>query len=139
MQLLDHAQKDHVHLKLKKQCKVQAPRRRHVVKSPTPPAGHAPPPILREKSMSCLPPPSELVTLRGIVKYSPYILKHGMQTLQSYTERNTSFVVKKSAVIQVYGACTSSGMGILEACRVAGTSIGFSEQVVWRWAKGGLC
>ena len=88
---------------IKKQCKVQAPRRRHVVKSPTPPPGHAPPPILRERSMSSLPPPSELVTLRGIVKYSPYILEQGMQTLQSYTERNTSFVVQKSVVIQVYG------------------------------------
>ena len=37
-----------------------------------------------------------------------------MQTLQSYTERNTSFVVQKSVVIQVYGACISSGIGILE-------------------------
>ena len=49
-----------------------------------------------------------------------------MQTLQSYTERNTSFVV----VIQVYGACIASGIGILEACRVTGTSMGFSEQVL---------
>ena len=89
--------------------------------------------------MTSLPPPSELVTLHGIVKYSPYILKQGMQTLQSYTERNTSFVVHKSVVIQVYGACISSGMGILEACRVVGTSMGFSEQVVRRWTKGGLC
>ena len=55
-----------------------------------------------------------------------------MQTLQSYTERNTSFVVQKSVVIQVYGACISSGMRILEACRVTGTSMGFSKQVVWR-------
>ena len=100
-----------------------------MVKSPTPPAGHAPPPILRERSMSSLPLPSELVTLRGIV---PYILEQGMQTLQSYTERNTSFVVQKSVVIQVYGACISSGIGILEACRVTGTSMGFSEQVVRR-------
>ena len=52
-----------------------------------------------------------------------------MQTLQSQTERNTSFVVQKSVVIQVYGACISSGIGILEAC---GTSMGFSEQVVRR-------
>ena len=52
-----------------------------------------------------------------------------MQTLQS---RNTSFVVQKSVVIQVYGACISSSMGILEACRVTGTSMGFSEQVVRR-------
>ena len=103
-----------------------------MVKSPTPPAGHAPPPILTERSMSSLPPPSELVTLHGIVKYSPYILEQGMQTLQSYTERNTSFVVQKSVVIQVYGACISSGIGILEACRVTGTSMGFSEQVVRR-------
>ena len=62
-----------------------------------------------------------------------------MQTLQSYTERNTSFVVQKSVVIQVFGECISSGMGILEACRVAGTFMGFSEQVIRRWAKGGLC
>ena len=53
----------------------------------------------------------------------------------TYNEHNTSFVVQKSVVIQVYGACISSGMGILEACRVAGTSMGFSEQVVRRWAK----
>ena len=90
--------------------------------------------------MASLPPPSELVTLRGIVKYSPYILKQGMQTLQSYyTERNTSFVVQKADVIQVFGACISSSMGISEACRVAGTFMGFSEQVVRSWAKGGLC
>ena len=97
-----------------------------MVRSLTPPAGHVSPPILRERSMSSLPPPSELVTLRGIVKYSPYILKQGMQTLYiSYTERNTSLLLKKSVVIQVYGACISSGMGILEACRVAGTSMGY--------------
>ena len=106
------------------------------MKSPTPSVGHAPPPILRKRSMANLPPPSELVTLHGIVKYSPYILKQGMQTLQSYTERNTSFVVKKSVVILVFGECISSGMGILEACRVAGTSMGFSERVVWRWDQG---
>ena len=59
-----------------------------------------------------------------------------MQTLQSCTERNTSFVVKKSVVIQeVFGACISSGTGMLEVCRVAGTSVGFSGRVVWRWAK----
>ena len=46
-----------------------------------------------------------------------------MQTLQSYTEHNTSFVVQKSVVIQVYGAC----IGILEACRVTGTSMSCSE------------
>ena len=108
-----------------------------MVKSPTP--GHAPPPILRERSKSSLPPPSELVTLRGIVKYFPIHPETGMQTLQSYTERNTSFVVQKSVVIQVYGACISSGMGMLEACMVAGTSMGFSEQVFRMWAKGGLC
>ena len=39
----------------------------------------------------------------------------------------------------MYGAYISSGMGILEACRVAGISMCFSEQVVRRWAKGGLC
>ena len=80
--------------------------------------------------MASLPPSSELDTLRGIVIYSPYILKQGMQILQSYTERNTSFVIQKSVVIQVFGACISSSMGIVEACRVAGTSMGFSEQVV---------
>ena len=55
-----------------------------------------------------------------------------MQTRQSYIERNTSFVVQKSVVVQVYGACISSGMGILEACMVTGTSMSFSEQVVRR-------
>ena len=44
-------------------------------------------------------------------------------------KRNTSFVVQKSVVIRV---CISSGIGILEACRVTGTSMGFSEQVVRR-------
>ena len=48
-----------------------------------------------------------------------------MQTLQ----RNTSFVVQKSVVIQVYGAYIFSGMGILEACRVAGTSMGFLNKL----------
>ena len=55
-----------------------------------------------------------------------------MQTLQ-HNERNTSFVVRKSVVIQVHGACISSSMGILEACRVTEASMGFSEQVVRRY------
>ena len=55
------------------------------------------------------------------------------------SERSTSFVVKKSVVIQVFGTCISSSMGILESCRVAGTFMGFSDQVVRSWAKGGLC
>ena len=82
--------------------------------------------------MANLSPQSQQVTLCGIVKYSRYILKQGMQTLQSHNERNTSFVVKKSVVVQeVFGACISSGTGILEVCRVAGTY----EQVVRRWSK----
>ena len=55
-----------------------------------------------------------------------------MQTLQSYTERNKSFVVQKSVVIQVF---RGSGMGILEACRVAGTSMGFSDKLFGRGPK----
>ena len=35
----------------------------------------------------------------------------------------------------MFGACVSSGMGILEACRVVGTPWALSEQVVRRWAK----
>ena len=31
----------------------------------------------------------------------------------------------------MFGACISSGMGILDACRVAGTFMGFSEQVLF--------
>ena len=124
---------------IKDQSKQMASRGRHVTKSPSPAGDELPPagqPVLRERSMPNPPqPPSDLVTLHGIVKGSPHALQQGMQTLQSYTERNTTFVIQKAVTLQVFSACVCSGMAILEACSVAATSMGFSAQVVRRWAK----
>ena len=121
---------------IKDQSKQMASRGRHVTKSPSPAGDELPPagqPVLRERSMPN-PPQSDLVTLHGIVKGSPHALQQGMQTLQS-SERNTTFVIQKAVTLQVFSACVCSGMVILEACSVAATSMGFSAQVVRRWAK----
>ena len=59
----------------------------------------------------------------------------GMHTLQTHTVRNTTFVTQKAIALQMFGACISSGMGILESCKVAGIATGFNDQVVWKWAK----
>ena len=123
---------------IKDQCKPMAHRGIHATKSPSPAGDELPPagqPVLRERSMPNPPQPSDLVTLHGIVKGSPHALQQGMQTLQSYTERNTTFVVQKAVTLQVFSACVCSGMAIMEACSVAATSMGSSAQVVRRWAK----
>ena len=57
-----------------------------------------------------------------------------MQTLQSYTERNTSFVVQKSVVIQVYGTCISSGMGYWRPAELLEHPWAFLNKLF-----GGLC
>ena len=115
---------------IKDQCKLKAFKGRQ---SPSPAGDESPPagrPVLRER----MPNPPQL-TLHGIVKSSPHALQQGMQTLQSYTEHNTTFVVQKAVTLQVFSTCVCSGMAIMEACSVAATSMGFSAQVVRRWAK----
>ena len=76
-----------------------------------------------------------LVTLRQIVTNNPHVVKEGMHTLQAHTERNTTFVTQKAMSLQMFGACISSGMGIMESCKLAGIATGFNNQVVWKWAK----
>ncbi len=49
-----------------------------------------------------------------------------MHTLQTHTERNMSFVTRVVAL---------QGMGILEACKLAGLATGFSDQGIRKWAQ----
>ena len=104
--------------------------------SPTesPPVIKSPPPVLRERPKHTQPSPSnELVKLHQIVKKKvPHIIQEGMHTLQSHTERNTNLLHKKAVALQMFGACISSGMGILESCKVAGINTGFNDQIVWK-------
>ena len=44
-------------------------------------------------------------------------------------------VTQKAIALQMFGICISSGMGILESCKVAGIPTGFNDQVVWKWEK----
>ena len=122
--------------KIKELSKLKAPRGVFSAKTPpaeSPPA--TPPPVLRERPKPTQPsPPTELVTLRQIVKNN-HVIQEGMHTLQAYTERNTTFVTQKAMSLQMFGACISSGMGILEFCKVAGIATGFNYQVVRKWAK----
>ena len=81
------------------------------------------------------------MTLRRIVKNNQHVVKErnvvkeGMHTLQAYTERNTTFVTQKAISLQIFGVCITSGMGILESCKVGGIATGFNYQVVWKWGK----
>ena len=85
----------------------------------SPPVIKSPPPVLRERPKPS--PSNELVKLHQIVKKkSPHIVQEDMHTLQAHTERNTNLLYKKAVALQMFGACISSGMGILESCKVAG-------------------
>ena len=67
----------------------------------SPPVIKSTPLVLRERPKRTQPsPPIELVKLRQIV-----------------------------GVLQMFSACISSGMGILEFCKVAGSDTGFNDQV----------
>ncbi len=50
-----------------------------------------------------------------------------MHTLQTHTESNMSFVTQKAVALQ--------GIGILEACKLAGLATGFSDQGIRKWAQ----
>ena len=52
-----------------------------------------------------------------------------MHILQAHTDRKHNFVTQKAIALQMFGACISSGMGILEFCKVAGSDTGFNDQV----------
>ena len=99
----------------------------------SPPVIKSQTPVLRENPKHPQPsPPNELVKLHQIVKKSSHIVQEGMHTLQAHTERNTNLLHKKAVALQMFGACISSGMGILESCKVAGIDTGFNDQIVWK-------
>ena len=120
-------------MNIKKQCKLKAPRGIHVSRHPgcrnADPAPN-PPPI-----ESALNPPSTEQTLNKLVKGQPAKFQQGMQTLHAYIDHNTSFAVKKAIVLQVFSTCVRNGMGILQACSLAGEVLDFSPQVVRKWAQ----
>ena len=94
----------------------------------SPPATKFPPPVLRERPKPTQPsPPNELVILCPIVTH--------VCTHSAYTERNTTFVAQTAISLQMFGACISSVIGILESCKLAGITTGFNYQVVRSWAK----
>ena len=96
----------------------------------SPPVIKSPPPVLRDSPKHTQPsPPNELVKLHQIVKKSPHIVQEGMHTLQAW---NTNLLHKKAVALQMFGACVSSGMGILESCKVVGIDTGFNDQIVWK-------
>ncbi len=58
-----------------------------------------------------------------------------MHTLQTRTERNTSFITQKVVALQMFDAYISTGMGILEACKLAGLATCFSDQGIRKWSQ----
>ena len=58
-----------------------------------------------------------------------------MHPIQAPTERSTTFVTQKAIVAQVSGAYISTGMGILQSCKVVEIVSGLNNQVVRKWAK----
>ncbi len=110
--------------KIKDFGKLKAPRGRHISMSP-PPAASSP----------AAPSPATPDTLRSFVHDHLNLIEEGMNTLQSCTERSTTFSIQKATSLQVFGACVCSGMGIVQSCKIAATSMGFNCEVVRRWAK----
>ncbi len=80
-------------------------------------------------------PPLPLDTLRHLVREHPHVIEEGKNKLQGCTERNTTFATQKATTLHVFGACVHNGMGILQSSKIAATSMGFSCEVVRRWAK----
>ncbi len=117
--------------KMKDLEKTSAPRGRHV--SMSPPPASTPTESTPAPTTECTP--AALNTLRNLVRNHTHIITEGMHTLQTCTERNTIFSIQKATTLQVFGACVCNGMGIVESCRIAASSMGFSSEVVRRWAK----
>ncbi len=126
--------------KIENILKVKAIRGRHASAPPPecPPPECPPPecpPSRPSRKKSKCTTYNEQMTLCHIIKHSPHIITEGMHTLQTRTERNTSFVTQKAVALQMFGACISTGMGILEACKLAGLATGFSDQSIRKWAQ----
>ncbi len=116
--------------KIENILKVKAIRGRHA-SAPPPECPPCRPSRMKSKCTTY----NEQMTLRHIIKHSPHIITEGMHTLQTRTERNTSFVTQKAVALQMFGACIYTGMGILEACKLAGLATGFSDQSIRKWAQ----
>ncbi len=130
--------------KLKELNTPKAPRGRHVLTPPSSPSASlvslspslsllsSTPHNLRSPS---LPPTQHKNALHTIFKKSPYVIEEGMNALQSLVERNTTFAVQKAMALQMFGAAIRSGVSILEACNWSSVAMGFSAQVIRRWAQ----
>ena len=77
-------------------------------------------PVIRERPTPFPPSmPTELVTLRQLLKSRPHVIQQGTHSLQALLEGHTTFVMQKST-LQMFGAHIFAGMGILESCTLAG-------------------
>ena len=65
----------------------------------------------------------------------PHVIEECMKRLQECTENNTTFETRKATTLQVFGACVQNGIGVMKSSKIAASSMGFSCQVVRRWAQ----
>ena len=106
----------------KELTKLKAPRGVYSEKtSPaeSPPVIKSPPPVLRERPKHTQPsPPNELVKLHQIVKKVHILYKKACTHYRHILKGTQIFLLHKKAVgLQMFGACISSGMGILSPAK----------------------
>ena len=74
------------------------------------------------------------ITLRELLKYQPHVLQQGMQCIQRYTERNTTYVVQKANALQIFAGSVLGGSGIIEALDLAAACTSFAARTIRKWA-----
>ena len=74
------------------------------------------------------------ITLRELLKYQPHVLQQGMQCIQRYNERNTTFVVQKAYALQIFAGSVLGGSEIIEAFDLAAACTSFAARTIRKWA-----
>ena len=72
--------------------------------------------------------------MKRLVRDRPQVLQNGMQCIQQYIERNTTFEIQKASALSVFAGAVLSGHGILEACDLASVCTVFAARTIRRWA-----
>ena len=58
-----------------------------------------------------------------------------MSCMQSYLERNTTFVMNKACALRIFAGAVLSGYGIMESCNLAAKCTLLSSRTIWQWAN----
>lgn len=70
-------------------------------------------------------PGDKPLTMAWLVRNRPGVLEKGMQHIQQYIERNTSYEIQKASALNIFAGAVQSGHGIMEACDLSSLCTNF--------------